>query len=88
MCLSRHRLELGRGFCSRILEKTAVPACGCEKPSGPKSLQRAGGLVDHGGVPVSVAVRLGGFHKPLNLRLGEIFPGPTSIVAAGGTLPL
>jgi len=34
------------------------------------------GHKDHGGVPVAVAVALGGFHKRLNLGWGEVFAGP------------
>ncbi len=36
----------------------------------------------HGGVPVAVTVALCRFHKPLDLGLGQVFPG--SQLAVGG----
>ena len=33
------------------------------------------GQQDHGGVPVSVAIVASRLHQPLDLALGEVFPG-------------
>ncbi len=37
---------------------------------------------DDGGVAVTVAVARGGVHEPLDLDLGQVFPGPQVAVAA------
>ena len=36
----------------------------------------------HGGVPVAVAVARRGFHEPLDLGLGQVFPRPQVAVGS------